>query len=102
VVFEEEVGEVTSADVDDKFDLVTVLRNGDMHYGKAIRIVRTAFGLSKAELADLTIGASPVSSRPKKTAEPQCSTRSPSCSAFRHILTPASDPGNLNDPKNAE
>src|SRR5688572_10395828 len=78
-----------------------------MHYGKAIRIVRTAFGLSKAELADrLSIGASHLSLIEAEKRQPSLSVLDEISTVLHvppHLLTLlASDPGDLNDPKNAE
>jgi transcriptional regulator with XRE-family HTH domain len=78
-----------------------------MHYGKAIRIVRTAYGLSKAELADrLSIGASHLSLIEAEKRKPSLDVLDEISTVLHippHLLTLlASDPGNLKDPKNAE
>ena len=78
-----------------------------MHYGKAIRIVRTAFGLSKAELADrLSIGASHLSLIESGKRNPSLEVIDEIASVLRvppHLLALlASDPGDLEDPRNAE
>ena len=78
-----------------------------MNYGRAIRIVRTAHGLSKAELAgQLTIGASHLSLIERGKRTPSVDVLDEISTVLRippHLLTLlASEPGDLDDPKNAE
>jgi len=78
-----------------------------MHYGKAIRIVRTAFGLTKAQLADrLSIGASHLSLIEAGKRQPSVGVLDEIATVLHvppHLLTLlASDPQDLEDPKNAE
>ena len=75
-----------------------------MNYGRAIRIVRTAHGLSKAELAgQLTIGASHLSLIERGKRTPSVDEISTVLRIPPHLLTLlASEPGDLDDPKNAE
>src|SRR5437870_919940 len=78
-----------------------------MNYGRAIRIVRTAHGLSKAELASrLTIGASHLSLIERGKRNPSVEVLTDISTVLRippHLLTLlASEPGDLDDPKNAE
>lgn len=78
-----------------------------MHYGRAIRIVRTAYGLSKAQLADrLSIGASHLSLIEAEKRQPSLRVLDEISTVLHvppHLLTLlASDPGDLEDPKNAE
>jgi len=78
-----------------------------MDYGRAIRIARTAHGLSKAELSrQLSIGASHLSLLERGKRTPSITVLEEIASVLRippHLLTLlASDPGDLEDPKNAE
>jgi transcriptional regulator with XRE-family HTH domain len=78
-----------------------------MNYGRAIRIVRTAYGLSQADLADrLSIGPSHLSLI-------EAGKRQPSLKVLKeismelevppHLLTLlASDPAEIEDPENAK
>lgn len=77
-----------------------------MNYGRAIRIVRTAHGLSKAELArQLTIGASHLSLIERGKRQPSVDVLDEISTVLRippHLLALlASEPGDLDDPKNA-
>jgi transcriptional regulator with XRE-family HTH domain len=78
-----------------------------MNYGRAIRIVRTAHGWSKAQLAKrLTIGASYLSLIEAEKREPSLKVLEEISTALHvppHLLALlASDPGDLDDPKNVE
>jgi XRE family transcriptional regulator, regulator of sulfur utilization len=78
-----------------------------MNYGRAIRIVRTAHGLTKAEFArQLTIGASHLSLIERGKRQPSVEVLDEISTKLRippHLLTLlASEPGDLDDPKNAE
>ena len=78
-----------------------------MNYGLAIRIVRTARGLTKAQLAQrLSIGASYLSLIEAEKREPSLKVLEEISTALHvppHLLALlASDPGDLDDPKNAE
>ncbi len=78
-----------------------------MNYGRAIRIVRTAHGLTKAELArQLTVGASHLSLIERGKRTPSVDVLDEISTVLRippHLLTLlASEPGDLDDPKNAE
>ena len=78
-----------------------------MHYGRAIRIVRTAYGLSKAQLAKrLSIGASHLSLIEAGKRQPSLRVLGEISTVLQvppHLLTLlASNPGDLDDPKNAD
>lgn len=78
-----------------------------MDYGRAIRIARTAHGLTKAELArQLSVGASHLSLIERGKRTPSVGVLDEISSVLRippHLLTLlASEPGDLEDPKNAE
>jgi transcriptional regulator with XRE-family HTH domain len=78
-----------------------------MNFGKAIRIVRTAHGLSKAQLAErLSIGASYLSLIEAEKRKPSLRVLEEISSALLvppHLLMLlASDAGDLDDPKNAD
>ena len=78
-----------------------------MNFGRAIRIVRTAHGMNKAELArQLTIGASHLSLIERGKRKPSVEVLDEISTALRippHLLTLlASETGDLEDPKNAE
>ena len=78
-----------------------------MDYGRAIRIVRTAHGLTKAQLArELSIGASHLSLVERGKRTPSVDVLDEISRVLRvppHLLALlASDPGDLDDPKNAE
>lgn len=78
-----------------------------MNYGRAIRIVRTAHSLSKAELArQLTIGASHLSLIERGKREPSVAVLDELSTVLRtppHLLALlASETGDLDDPKNAD
>ena len=77
-----------------------------MNFGRAIRIVRTAQGLTKAQLAErLTIGASYLSLIEAEKRKPSLQVLEEISTALLvppHLLTLlASDAGDLDDPKNA-
>jgi transcriptional regulator with XRE-family HTH domain len=77
-----------------------------MDFGRAIRIVRTAHGLSKAELARrLTIGPSHLSLIERGKRTPSVEVLDEISTVLRippHLLALlASEPGDLDDPKNA-
>lgn len=78
-----------------------------MKYGRALRIVRTARGLSKAQLAArLSIGASYLSLIEAEKREPSIKVLEEISTKLRvppHLLTLlASEPGDIDDPNNAE
>ena len=78
-----------------------------MNFGRAIRIVRTAHGLTKAQLArQLSIGASHLSLIERGKRQPSVEVLAEISGALRippHLLALlASEPGDLDDPKNAE
>jgi transcriptional regulator with XRE-family HTH domain len=78
-----------------------------MTYGPAIRIVRTARGLTKAQLAKrLSIGASYLSLIEAEKRQPSLKVLEEISGALQvppHLLALlASDPGDLDDPGNAE
>lgn len=78
-----------------------------MNYGRAIRIVRTARGLTKSQLAArLSIGASYLSLIEAKKREPSLSVLEEISNALRvppHLMTLlASDASDLDDPNNSE
>jgi len=78
-----------------------------MDYGRAIRIVRTAHGLTKAQLArELSIGASHLSLIERGKRSPSVDVLEEISRVLRippHLLTLlASETGDLDDPKNAE
>lgn len=78
-----------------------------MNYGRAIRIVRTAYDLSQAELADrLSIGASHLSLIEAGKRQPSLNVLEEISTVLHvppHLLTLlASDPPDLEDPKNGE
>jgi transcriptional regulator with XRE-family HTH domain len=78
-----------------------------MDYGRAIRIVRTAHGLTKAELArELSIGASHLSLIERGKRTPSVDVLDEISRVLRippHLLALlASEPGDLDDPNNAE
>jgi transcriptional regulator with XRE-family HTH domain len=78
-----------------------------MDYGRAIRIIRTAHGLTKADLArELSIGASHLSLIERGKRFPSVALLDEISSVLRtppHLLALlASDPGDLDDPENAE
>jgi transcriptional regulator with XRE-family HTH domain len=78
-----------------------------MNFGRAIRIVRTAHGLTKAQLARrLSIGASHLSLIERGQRKPSVEVLDEISAVLRippHLLALlASEPGDLDDPKNAE
>ena len=78
-----------------------------MNFGRAIRIVRTAHGLTKAQLArQLSIGASHLSLIERGQRKPSMEVLDEISEVLRippHLLALlASEPGDLDDPKNAE
>ena len=78
-----------------------------MNFGRAIRIVRTAHGLTKAQLArQLSIGASHLSLIERGQRKPSMEVLGEISAVLRippHLLALlASEPGDLDDPKNAE
>lgn len=78
-----------------------------MDYGRAIRIVRTAHGLTKAQLArELSIGASHLSLIERGKRTPSVDVLDEISRVLRippHLLALlASETGDLDDPKNAE
>lgn len=78
-----------------------------MDYGRAIRIVRTAHGLTKAQLArELSIGASHLSLIERGKRSPSVDVLEEISRVLRippHLLALlASETGDLDDPKNAE
>ena len=78
-----------------------------MNFGQAIRIVRTAHGLTKAQLArQLSIGASHLSLIERGKRKPSMEVLDEISEVLRippHLLALlASEPGDLDDPKNAE
>jgi XRE family transcriptional regulator, regulator of sulfur utilization len=78
-----------------------------MDYGRAIRIVRTAHGLSKADLSRrLSVGPSHLSLIERGKRVPSVAVLDEISSVLRippHLLALlASEPGDLDDPKNAE
>jgi transcriptional regulator with XRE-family HTH domain len=78
-----------------------------MNYGRAIRIVRTAFGLRQAQLAErLSIGSSHLSLLEKGKRNPSLQVLEEISTVLNvppHLLTLlASEPADIEDPKNAE
>ncbi len=78
-----------------------------MNYGRAIRIARTAHGLSKADLArQLSVGASHLSLIERGKRLPSVGVLDELSSVLRippHLLALlASEPGDLDAPENAE
>jgi len=78
-----------------------------MNFGRAIRIIRTAHGLTKAQLArELSIGASHLSLIERGKRTPSVDVLDEISQVLRvppHLLALlASEPGDLDDPKNAE
>lgn len=78
-----------------------------MDYGRAIRIVRTAYGLSKGDLARrLSIGASHLSLIERGKRQPSVAVLAELSTELRippHLLALlASEPGDIDDPRNAE
>jgi transcriptional regulator with XRE-family HTH domain len=78
-----------------------------MNFGRAIRIVRTAHGLTKAQLArELSIGSSHLSLIERGKRTPSVEVLDEISEVLRippHLLALlASEPGDLDDPKNAE
>jgi transcriptional regulator with XRE-family HTH domain len=78
-----------------------------MNYGRAIRIVRTAYGWSQAQLAErLSIGASHLSLLEAGKRTPSLKVLDEISTVLHvppHLLTLlASDPAEIEDPKNAE
>lgn len=78
-----------------------------MNFGRAIRIVRTAHGMTKAQLArQLSIGASHLSLIERSRRQPSMEVLDEISEVLRippHLLALlASEPGDLDDPKNAE
>jgi transcriptional regulator with XRE-family HTH domain len=78
-----------------------------MNFSRAIRIVRTAHGLTKAQLArQLSIGASHLSLIEHGKRKPSVEVLDEISEVLRippHLLALlASEPGDLDDPKNAE
>jgi XRE family transcriptional regulator, fatty acid utilization regulator len=76
-----------------------------MDYGKAIRVVRTAYGLTQTELAErLSIGSSQLSLIESGRRKPSLKVLDEVSSALRvppHLLTLlASDPEDVEDKKN--
>ncbi|ODS55135.1 MAG: hypothetical protein ABS36_10335 [Acidobacteria bacterium SCN 69-37] len=74
-----------------------------MDYGRAIRVVRTAYGMSQAELADrLSIGASQLSLIESKKRNPSLDVLHEVAAVLQvpvHLLTLlASEPQDLQDP----
>lgn len=77
-----------------------------MDYGKAVRICRTAYGLTQAELAErLSIGASQLSLIEAGKRQPSLKVLNEVSAALGvppHLLTLlASDVADIDDPKNA-
>jgi transcriptional regulator with XRE-family HTH domain len=77
-----------------------------MNYGRAIRIVRSAFGLSQAQLADLlTIGPSQLSFIESGKRKPSLKVLGEVSTALEvppHLLTLlASEPEDVKDPRHA-
>lgn len=77
-----------------------------MDYGRAIRIVRTAYGLSQGELAErLSIGASHLSLLESGKRQPSVQVLDELSTVLRippHLLTLlASEPEDIEDPKKA-
>ena len=78
-----------------------------MDYGRAIRIVRTAYGLSQSQLAErLSIGTSHVSLLEAGKRQPSVQLLEEVSTVLNvppHLLTLlASEPVDIDDPKNAE
>lgn len=78
-----------------------------MDYGRAIRIVRTAYGLGQGELADrLSIGASHLSLIESGKRQPSLRALNDISTGLQvpiHLLTLlASDPVDVDDPSNAK
>jgi transcriptional regulator with XRE-family HTH domain len=77
-----------------------------MDYGKAIRVVRTAYGLTQADLAQrLSVGASQLSLIEAGKRQPSLQVLDDVSVALGvppHLLTLlASEPSDIDDPKNA-
>ncbi len=78
-----------------------------MNYGRAVRIVRTAYGLSQAQLADrLSIGPSHLSLIESGKRQPSLKVLKEISTALEvppHLLTLlASDPAEIENPENAK
>lgn len=78
-----------------------------MNYGRAIRIARTAYGLTQGELADrLSVGASHLSLIESGKRQPSLRVLKEISAGLEvplHLLTLlASDPSEFEDPKNAD
>jgi transcriptional regulator with XRE-family HTH domain len=78
-----------------------------MNYGRAIRIVRTAYGLSQAQLAErLSIGTSHLSLLEAGKRQPSVQVLEEVSTVLNvppHLLTLlASEPSDIDNPKNAE
>ena len=77
-----------------------------MHYGRAIRIARTAFGLTQGELAErVSVGASHLSLIESGKRQPSLKVLNEISAALQvpiHLLTLlASGPSELENPQNA-